>query len=233
MIKKRHLHRRKVPERCFIVYSKSRFFEQADFLRCQDTYLYARSWIYEQSLICYFLNMVLVYPVRCQIGGTEGATGRDRSAGQRAKISKNRSAARRKNLFCALFLIFSKNFSALKTHVFACFCLFCEPLRARAFSLSLKKTARKIFSKKGLTRGYTRAIMETLQGGTPQDRRTASRDARTVRTVSTLRIVVAPADSIPRTDVGYSTPNVHAESRRGIRTCIACITTGAGTVRTV
>lgn len=78
MIEKRHLHRCKVPERCFIVYSKSRFLDQADFLRCQDTYLYARSWIYEQSLICYFLNIVLVYPVRCQIGGTEG---RDR-AGQ-------------------------------------------------------------------------------------------------------------------------------------------------------
>lgn len=44
-----------------------------------------------------------------------------------------------KNLFCVLFLIFSKNFSALKTSVFACFHLFCEPLRARAFSLSLKK----------------------------------------------------------------------------------------------
>ena len=29
MIKKRHLHRRKVPERCFIVYSKSRFSDQA------------------------------------------------------------------------------------------------------------------------------------------------------------------------------------------------------------
>lgn len=221
MIKKRHLHRRKVPERCFIVYSKSRFFEQADFLRCQAPiftpevgYMNSRSYVI--FLTWYWCTLSAV-----------------RSAGQRAKISKNRSAARRKNLFCALFLIFSKNFSALKTHVFACFCLFCEPLRARAFSLSLKKTARKIFSKKGLTRGYTRAIMETLQGGTPQDRRTASRDARTVRTVSTLRIVVAPADSIPRTDVGHSTPNVHAESRRGIRTCIACITTGAGTVRTV
>lgn len=91
----------------------------------------------------------------------------------------------------------------------------------------------KNFLKKGLTRGYTRAIMETLQGGTPQDRRTASRDARTVRTVSTLRIVVAPADSIPRTGVGYNTPNVHAESRRGIGTCIACTTTSAGTVKTV
>ena len=96
-----------------------------------------------------------------------------------------------------------------------------------------KKSPLKIFWRKGLTRGYTRAIMETLQGGTPQDRRTASRDARTVRTVSTLRIVVAPADSIPRTGVGYSTPNVHAESRRGIGTCIACTTMSAGTVKTV
>jgi hypothetical protein len=52
-----------------------------------------------------------------------------------------------KNLFCALFLIFSKNFSALKTSVFACFRLFCEPLRARAFSLSLKKTPLKFFLK--------------------------------------------------------------------------------------
>ena len=50
-----------------------------------------------------------------------------------------------KNFFCALFLIFSKNFSALKTYVFACFRLFCEPLRARAFSLYLKKDGSKIF----------------------------------------------------------------------------------------
>lgn len=167
-------------------------------------------------------------------------TGRDRSAGTvYAGRDRGRNSQKigvqhdGKNLFCALFLIFFKNFSVLKTTVFACFHLFCEPLRARAFSLSLKKTARKIFLKKGLTRGYTRAIMETLQGGTPQDRRTASRDARTVRTVSTLRIVVAPADSIPRTGVGYSTPNVHAESRRGIGTCIACTTMSAGTVKTV
>lgn len=151
MIKKRHLHRRKVPERCFIVYSKSRFFEQADFLRCQDTYLYARNWIYEQSLICYFLNIVLVYLSSVD----RRDRGRDRAgqigghgvcrAGQRAEFSKNRGAARRKKFFCALFLIFSKNFSAFKTRVFACFHLFCEPLRARAFSLSLKKRPQKIF----------------------------------------------------------------------------------------
>lgn len=56
-----------------------------------------------------------------------------------------------KNLFCVLFLIFSKNFSAFKTSVFACFRLFLEPLRARAFSLSLKKTPSKIFFKNLLT----------------------------------------------------------------------------------
>lgn len=145
-------------------------------MRCQDTYLYARSWIYEQSLICYFLNMVLVHPVRVRSAGQRARQGgtdrRDRGAGT---VYAGRDRGRKfqkigvqhdgKNLFCALFLIFSKNFSAFKTPVFACFRLFYEPLRARAFSLSLKKTARKIFSKKGLTRGYTRAIMETLQGG--------------------------------------------------------------------
>lgn len=71
---------------------------------------------------------------------------RGRSAGQiRAKISKNRCAARRKNLFLRAFSDFSKNFYALKTPVFACFRLFCEPLRARAISLYLKKRLEKFF----------------------------------------------------------------------------------------
>lgn len=179
--------------------------------------------------MCYFLNILLVYPVRCQIGGTEGATGRDRSA----KISKNRRAARREKSFLRAFSDFFKKLFHVQN---PCFRLFSPVLRTSTRAcvfIIFEKNSSKNFFKKGLTRGYTRAIMETLQGGTPQDRRTASRDARTVRTVSTLRIVVAPADSIPRTDVGYSTPNVHAESRRGIGTRIACITTGAGTVRTV
>lgn len=203
-------------------------------MRCQDTYLCTKNrhrvylvknpvdnhfslWITPCHVV-FNTTSLLVYSVRCP------------SVNLGAVLSGSTTG---KIFFCALFLIFSKNFSVLKTPVFACFRLFYEPLRARAFSLSLKKTARKIFLKKGLTRGYTRAIMETLQGGTPQDRRTASMDARTVRTVSTLRIVVAPADSIPRTGVGYSTPNVHAESRRGIGTCIACTTMSAGAVKTV
>lgn len=43
-------------------------------MRCQDTYLYVRSWIYEQSLICYFLNIVLACCLLV-IGRTEGTTG--------------------------------------------------------------------------------------------------------------------------------------------------------------
>lgn len=164
MIKKRHLHRRKVPEHCFIVYSKSRFFEQADFLRCQDTYLYARSWIYEQSLICYFLNMVLVYPVRCQIGGTEGATGRDRSAGQRAKISKNRSAARRKKSFLRAFSDFFKKLFRAQN---PCFRLFLPVLRTTTRAcvfIIFEKNSSKNFFKKGVDKG----VHPRYNGDTPR-----------------------------------------------------------------
>lgn len=162
-------------------------------------YMNSHSYVIFLTLFWCTVHLFRSARQRARQGGTDR---RDRGAGT---VYAGRDRGRKfqkigvqhdgKNLFCALFLIFSKNFSAFKTSVFACFHLFCEPLRARAFSLSLKKTALKFFLKKGLTRGYTRAIMETLQGGTPQDRRTASRDARTVRTVSTLRIVVAP----PRT----------------------------------
>lgn len=165
--------------------------------------------------------------------GQRGGTGRDRSAGQRAENSKNRRAARRKKFFLRAFSDFFKKLFRAQN---PCFRLFSPVLRTTTRAcvfIIFEKNSPKNFLKKGLTRGYTRAIMETLQGGTPQDRRTASRDARTVRTVSTLRIVVAPADSIPRTGVGYSTPNVHAESRRGIGTRIACTTMSAGTVKTV
>lgn len=177
MIEKRHLHRWKVPKRCFIVYSKSRFLRQADFLRCLDTYLYAWSWIYEQSLICYFLNIVLVYPVsvdrqdrghdrgtRCCLGAVYA--GRDRGR----KFQKIGAQHDGKNLFCAFFLIFSKNLSALKTCIFACFRLFCEPLRARAFSLSLKKLPPNFFWKRGLTLYAQSAILwAQSRNGTPPD----------------------------------------------------------------
>lgn len=91
MIKKRHLHRRKVPERCFIVYSKSRFSDQADFLRCQDTYLCTKNrhrvYLVENPVDnCFSLCITLyhavfntasplVYSVRCPSvdrGTTEG-----------------------------------------------------------------------------------------------------------------------------------------------------------------
>lgn len=91
LIKKRHLHRRKVPERCFIVYSKSRFLDQAHFLRCQDTYLCTKNrhrvYLVENPVDNHFslwitlyhivLNTtsLLVYSVRCPSadrGTTEG-----------------------------------------------------------------------------------------------------------------------------------------------------------------
>lgn len=158
MIKKRHLHRRKAPERCFIVYSKSRFLRQADFLRCLDTYLYVRGWIYEQSLICYFLNIVLACCLLV-IGRTEGVTGRDRSAGQRsgngvcragqrAKISKNRRAARRKKSFLRAFSDFFKKLFRAQN---PCYRLFSPvlrtPTRACVFIIFEKIAPKNFFEK--------------------------------------------------------------------------------------
>lgn len=110
----------------------------------------------------------------CILSLSISATGRDRSArhggtdqrdraGQIGEKSQKIGAQHDgKNFFCALFLIFSKNFYALKTPVFACFRLFCEPLRARVFSLYLKKTARKIFFKNLLTVGTPTRIIGTV-----------------------------------------------------------------------
>lgn len=149
MIKKRHLHRRKVPERCFIVYSKSLFSDQADFLGVltpiftpEVGYMNSRSYV-----------IFLTY-CWCTLSAVDRHDrGRDRAgqgARQGAKISKNRYAARRKNLFLRAFSDFFKNFYALKTPVFACFRLFCEPLRARAISLYFKKNGSKNFFEKGV-----------------------------------------------------------------------------------
>lgn len=93
-----------------------------------------RSWTYEYPLICYFLNIVLVYlsAVPLSIDVTEGGNGVCRAgqrarqrAGQRAKISKNRRAARRKKSFFARFFwFFQKTFPRSKpmfSPVFACF----------------------------------------------------------------------------------------------------------------
>ena len=121
-------------------------------MRCQDTYLYARSWIYEQSLICYFLNIVLVYLSSVD----RRDRGRDRAgqigghgvcrAGQRAEFSKNRGAARRKNFFCALFLIFFKKLFRVQN---LCFRLFSPVLRtttrACVFIIFEKKQSEKFF----------------------------------------------------------------------------------------
>ena len=123
---------------------------------------------------CYIVFDTISVGVPCplSIGGADrrgrsaGLSGRDR-ARKSQKIGVQHDG---KNLFCALFLIFSKNFYALKTHVFVCFRLFCEPLRARAFSLSLKKTARKIFFRNLLTYGVHGAILCTQsRNGTSPD----------------------------------------------------------------
>ena len=158
LIKKRHLHRRKVPERCFIVYSKSRFLDQAHFLRCQDTYLCTWSWIYEQSLICYFLNMVLVYPVRCQIGGTEGREQCMQGGTGGENLKKSAHSTPQKKYF---FRVFLKKF-------FRAYILF--PL---LYQKKEKKLPPKIFWKKGLTWDAPRCTIETLQGGRPKDTRCA------------------------------------------------------------
>ena len=154
-------------------------------------------------------------------------------ARQRAEISKNRRAARRKKFFFALFLIFFKKLFRVQNPCFRLFSLVLRTSTRACVFIIFEKNSSKNFFKKGVDKGRPKVYYRDTPRGTPQDRRTASRDARTVRTVSTLRIVVAPADSIPRTGVGYSTPNVHAESRRGIGTCIACTTMSAGTVKTV
>ena len=134
-------------------------------MRCQDTYLYARSWIYEQSLICYFLNIVLVYPVRCQIGGTEG---RDR-AGQRAEISKNRRAARREKSFLRAFSDFFKKLLRVQN---PCFRLFSPvlrtPTRACVFII-FEKNRLKNFFEKGVDKGvHPRYNGDTPRGYTPR-----------------------------------------------------------------
>ena len=155
MIKKRHLHRRKVPERCFIVYSKSRFSDQARSVHfcafCAFLCFFAlvenpvdncfSLWITLYHAV-FNTTSLLVYSVRCPCHLSGGGAPVLLTVPIIAVVQHDG-----KNLFCALFLIFSKNFSAFKTSVFACFHLFCEPLRARAFSLSLKKTVRKIFLK--------------------------------------------------------------------------------------
>lgn len=136
-------------------------------MRCQDTYLCTKNrhrvyyvenpvdnhfslWITLYHIVFNTTSLGVLCPLSDrhdrgrdragQIGRTEG---RDRGRNSQ-KIGAQHDG---KNFFCALFLIFSKNFSALKTPVFTCFRLFCEPLRARAFSLSLKKTAEIFFSK--------------------------------------------------------------------------------------
>lgn len=90
----------------------------------------------------------------------QGGTDRhDRGRDRGRKFQKIGVQHDGKNFFRALFLIFSKNFSAFKTSVFACFHLFCEPLRARAFSLSLKKNGAEKFLKKVLTLYAQSAIL--------------------------------------------------------------------------
>lgn len=157
-----------------MVYLKSRFLKQADFLRCQDTYLCTKNrhrvYYVENSVdnhfslwitLCHIVfntMSLLVYSVRCP------SVNRGAVLSGRGAVTQHDG----KNLFCALFLIFSKNFSVLKTSVFACFRLFYEPLRARAFSLSLKKTAQNFFEK-GVDKGvHPRYNGDTPRGYTPR-----------------------------------------------------------------
>lgn len=121
-------------------------------MRCQDTYLYARSWIYEQSLICYFLNIVLVYLSSVD----RRDRGRDRAgqigghgvcrAGQRAEFSKNRCAARREKSFLRAFSDFFKKLFRVQN---LCFRLFSPVLRtttrACVFIIFEKKQSEKFF----------------------------------------------------------------------------------------
>ena len=83
-----------------------------------------------------------MYLVRCRSAGQIGG------ADRRENLKKIGVQHGGKNLFCALFLIFSKNFYALKTPVFACFRLFCELLtRACVFIIFEKNGSKNIFQK--------------------------------------------------------------------------------------
>lgn len=150
----RHLHRWKVRYTDFVVYSKSRFLSRPIFLRCLDTYLCTWGWIYEQSLICYFFNVVLVYCPPVQIGGTEGVTGHDRGRNFK-KIGVQHDG---KNFFARFFW---KNFFAR----IYCFRYFIKKKE--------KKLPPKFFWKKGLTWDAPRCTIETLQEGRPKDTRCA------------------------------------------------------------
>lgn len=119
--------------------------------------------------------MVLVSLSAVRSAGTVYA-GRDRSARQRAdrgrKFQKIGVQHDGKNLFCALFLIFSKKLFRAQN---PCFRLFSPvlrtPTRACVFII-FEKNGSKIFSKNLLTVVCTTAIIGTVNrtGAQPPDR---------------------------------------------------------------
>ena len=116
------------------------------------------------------------------IGRTEGVTGRDRSAGQRsgngvcragqrAKISKNRRAARRKKSFLRAFSDFFKKLFRAQN---LCFLLFSPVLRtttrACVFIIFEKNCLKKFFEKPIDSYAYSAYNRHCQQdSGTPPD----------------------------------------------------------------
>lgn len=88
-------------------------------MRCQDTYLYVRSWIYEQSLICYFLNIVLACCLLV-IGRTEGGILKKIGVQHDGKIFFARFSDFFKKLFRALNPCFRLFSPVLRTPTRAC-----------------------------------------------------------------------------------------------------------------
>ena len=174
MIKKRHLHRRKVPERCFIVYSKSRFSDQARSVYfcafCAFLCFFApvensvdnhfSLWITLYHIVLNTTSL-LVYSVRCP-SVNPGAVLSGRGA-VRARccqgatgggiLKKSARSTPQKNIFSAFFL---KKF-------FRAYILF--PL---LYQKKREKIAPKNFLKKGVDMGRPKVYYRDTPRGTPQ-----------------------------------------------------------------
>lgn len=123
--------------------------------------------------------MLLVYSVRCQIGGTEGrercmqgGTDRhDRGRDRGRKFQKIGAQHDGKNLFCAFFLIFSKKLFRAQN---LCFLLFSPVLRtttrACVFIIFEKNCPKKFFEKPIDSYAYSAYNRHCQQdSGTPPD----------------------------------------------------------------
>ena len=180
MIKKRHLHRRKVPERCFIVYSKSRFSDQARSVHfcafCAFLCFFAlvenpvdncfSLWITLYHAV-FNTTSLLVYSVRCPSVNRGGVPSWRGAVGARCC-----RAARRKKSFLRAFSDFFKKLFRVQN---LCFRLFSPVLRTTTRAcvfIIFEKNSPKNFSKNILTVVCTTAIIGTVNrtGAPPPDR---------------------------------------------------------------